>query len=43
MQLTILWEEILKRFERIELVGEPVRASSTVFHAIQSMPVKIVA
>ncbi len=43
MQLTILWEEILKRFEHIELVGEPVRASSTVFHAIQSMPVKIIA
>ena len=43
MQLTILWEEILQRFERIELVGEPVRASSTVFHAIQSMPVRVVA
>jgi len=27
----------------IEVVGEPVRASSTVFHAIQSLPVHIAA
>ncbi len=43
MQLTVLWEEILKRFPRIDVVGEPVRASSTVFHAIQSLPVQIPA
>jgi cytochrome P450 len=41
MQLRVMWEEILKRFDRIELVAEPERASSTVFHAIQSMPVRI--
>lgn len=39
MQLRVMWEEILQRFSRIEVVGEPVRASSTVFHAIQSLPV----
>jgi len=41
MQLRVMWEEILKRFDRIELVAEPERASSTVFHAIQSLPVRI--
>jgi cytochrome P450 len=29
MQLRILWEEIQKRFERIEVVGEPERSLST--------------
>ncbi len=43
MQLRVLWEEMLERFGRIEVVGEPVRASSTVFHAIQSLPVRIPA
>ena len=43
MQLRVMWEEILKRFSRIEVVGEPVRASSTVFHAIQSLPVRVAA
>ncbi len=43
MQLRVVWEELLQRFNNIEVVGEPVRASSTVFHAIQSLPVKISA
>lgn len=43
MQLRVLWEEILARYSHIEVVGEPVRASSTVFHAIQSLPVRISA
>jgi cytochrome P450 len=41
MQLRVLWEEMLRRHPRIEVVGEPVRASSTVFHAIQSLPVVV--
>ena len=41
MQLRVIWEEMLKRFDKIEVVGEAVRASSTVFHAIQSMPVRV--
>ena len=41
MQLRVLWEEILKRFDRIEVLSEPVRASSTVFNAIQSMQVQV--
>ncbi|MFI4974000.1 MAG: cytochrome P450 [Caulobacterales bacterium] len=43
MQLTIIWEEILKRFPRIELVGEPVRAYSSFVHGYESMRVVIPA
>ena len=41
MQLRVLWEEILKRFEHLETVAPPVRASSPLFRAIQSLPVRI--
>jgi cytochrome P450 len=41
MQLTIIWEEILKRFPRIELVGEPVRTWSAFVHGFESMQVVI--
>ena len=41
MQVRVLWEEILKRFTVVEVVGNPVRASSTLFRAIQSMPVRV--
>ena len=43
MQLRIVWEEILRRFPKIEVVGAPERASSTTFHAIQSLQVRIAA
>ena len=43
MQLTIIWEEILKRFPRIELVGEPVRTYSSFVHGYESMRVVIPA
>jgi cytochrome P450 len=43
MQLTIIWEEILKRFPRIELVGEPVRTYSSFVHGYESMQVVIPA
>ena len=43
MQLTILWEEILKRFPVIELMGEPKRSYSNVIHGITSLPVRIPA
>ncbi len=43
MQLTIIWEEILKRFPRIELVGEPVRSYSSFVHGFESMQVLIPA
>ncbi|MEZ5649801.1 MAG: cytochrome P450 [Burkholderiaceae bacterium] len=41
MQLSILWEEILARFPRIEVVGEPVRVPSSFVHGYASMPVRI--
>ena len=43
MQLTIIWEEILKRFPRIDLVGEPVRNFSPFVHGYESMQVVIPA
>jgi cytochrome P450 len=43
MQLTIIWEEILKRFPVINLVGEPVRTYSSFVHGFESMPVVIPA
>ena len=43
MQLTILWEEILKRFPMIEVMEEPTRAYSNLIHGIVSMPVRIPA
>jgi cytochrome P450 len=43
LQLTIIWEEILKRFPVIELVGEPVRTYSGFVHGYESMPVVIPA
>ena len=41
LQLTILWEEIMKRFPVIELVEEPKRVFSTFVHGISSMMVRI--
>jgi cytochrome P450 len=41
LQLKILWEEILKRFPRIEVVGEPVRTKSNFVHGFKSMTVVI--
>ena len=41
LQLTILWEEIMKRFPFIELVEEPKRVFSSFVHGISSMMVRI--
>ncbi len=41
MQLSILWEEILKRFDRIEVVGPPERLYSNLLRGINSLPVRI--
>jgi cytochrome P450 len=41
MQLRIVWEEILKRFPVIEVVGEPVRLKSCFLRAYRSMSVRI--
>jgi len=41
MQLRIVWEEILKRFPKIELVEEPVRLKSNFLRAYRKMMVRI--
>jgi cytochrome P450 len=41
LQLQIVWEEILKRFPVIEVVGEPKRTFSTFVHGFESLPVRI--
>jgi len=39
LQLKILWEEILKRFDRIEVLGEPQRTVSSFVHGYTALPV----
>ena len=43
LQLKILWEEILQRFPKIEVVGEPKRVFSAFVHGIAELPVRIPA
>jgi len=43
MQLIILWEEIMKRFPRIELMDEPKRIYSNFIHGITELKVRIPA
>jgi cytochrome P450 len=43
MQLKILWEEILDRLPRIDVVGEPKRVFSSFIHGISELPVRIPA
>ena len=43
LQLKVLWQEILKRFPRIELAGEPRRTKSNFVHGFVSLPVRIPA
>ncbi len=43
MQLKILWEEILKRYPVIEVMGEAKRTYSNFIHGIRSLPVRIPA
>ena len=41
LQLRIIWEEILKRFERIEVIGEPKRVYSSFVKGYENLPVRI--
>ena len=43
MRLRVVWEEILKRFERIEVVEEPRRVRSSFVKGYETLPVRIVA
>jgi len=42
LQLKIIWEEILKRFQHIEVVGEPTRVYSSFVKGYEALPVRIV-
>jgi cytochrome P450 len=41
LQLKILWEEILRRFESIEVVGEPTRVRSAFVRGFSKLPVRV--
>ncbi len=41
LQLRILWEEILKRFSRVEVTGDPVLTHSNFVKGYTSLPVKL--
>jgi cytochrome P450 len=43
MQLRVLWEEILKRFKKVEVMGEPVRLRSNFVRGITELPVRVAA
>jgi cytochrome P450 len=42
MQIRVLWEEILQRFDDIKVVGEPVRVRSNLIKGYTELPVEIV-
>lgn len=41
LQLKILWEEILQRFSKVEVVGEPVRIDSVFVKGYTELPVRL--
>ena len=41
MQLRIVWEEILKRFSKVEVMDEPERVRSNFVHGYKYMPVRV--
>ena len=41
LQLKIIWEEIMNRFSRIEVVGEPARVFSTFVRGYKTLPVRL--
>jgi len=43
LQLKIIWEEIFKRFDRIDVVGEPKRVYSSFIKGYETLPVRIAA
>ena len=41
LQLHILWEEIMRRFELVELVGDPAYLNSSFIRGITDLPVRV--
>lgn len=41
MQLEVIWEEIMKRFSKVEVTGEPLGLASSFIHGIRELPVTL--
>ncbi len=41
MQLRVLWEEVMKRFRHVEVVGDPVRVKSSFVKGFAELPVRV--
>ncbi len=41
LQLRVLWEEIMKRYREVEVVGEPVRVKSSFVKGFTELPVRL--
>lgn len=41
MQLRVIWEELMKRFPKIDVVGNPKYLKSCAIHGIRELPVRI--
>lgn len=41
MQLKVLWQEIMKRFSRVEVCGEPERVNSCLINGYHNLPVRV--
>ena len=41
LQLRVLWEELLTRVTRIEVMAEPTRVASSFVHGYANMPVRL--
>ena len=41
MQLRVMWEEIMRRFSKVEVSGEPVGLASNFIHGIRDLPVTL--
>jgi cytochrome P450 len=41
MQLRVLWEEVMKRFRQVEVVGDPVRIKSSFVKGFAELPVRV--
>jgi len=41
MQLRVVWEEVMKRYRMVEVVGEPVRVKSSFVKGFAELPVRL--
>jgi cytochrome P450 len=43
LQLRVIWEEIMKRFPEVRVMGEPTRVASSFIKGYETLPVMIPA